>query len=126
MSKFFVRWTVIMVAVYLIVCYLVTVIFRIDIWRQMYYLMFELCVCLCLTSQGAYHCKYIRWTAYCIFIEDCVATTDTLLDYIPDNVMAIVSPTILTIGLATTTALAVRHYINVRRLKKIWRVNHPS
>ena len=82
MSRLFVRWTVILVAVYLIVCYLTTVIFRTDIWRQLYYLMFELCVCLCLTAQGAYHCKYIRWTAYTIFIEDCVATSDTFLDYI--------------------------------------------
>ena len=126
MSRLFVRWTVILVAVYLIVCYLSTVIFRTDIWRQLYYLMFELCVCLCLTAQGAYHCKYIRWTAYTIFIEDCVATSDTFLDYIPDNVMAVVSPTILTVGLATTTALAIRHYIRVRRIKKIWQTNHQS
>lgn len=124
MSKFFVRWTVILVAVYLIVCYLTTAIFRTDIWRQIYYLLFELCVCLCLTAQGAYHCKYIRWTAYGIFIEDCVATSDTFFDYIPDNILAVVSPTILTLGLAITTALAIRHYIKVRRIKKIWRVSH--
>lgn len=116
--------TVILVAVYLIVCYLTTAVFRTDIWRQVYYLMFELCVCLCLTAQGAYHCKYIRWTAYGIFVEDCVSTSDTFFDYIPDNIMAVVSPTILTIGLAAATVLAIRHYIKVRRIKKIWRANH--
>jgi len=124
MSRLFVRMTVILVAVYLIVCYLTTAVFRTDIWRQVYYLMFELCVCLCLTAQGAYHCKYIRWTAYGIFVEDCVSTSDTFFDYIPDNIMAVVSPTILTIGLAAATVLAIRHYIKVRRIKKIWRANH--
>ena len=124
MSKLIVRWTVILVAVYLIVCCLVALVFRVDIWRQFYYLMFELCVCLCVTAQGAYHCKYLHWTAYTIFIEDCIATTDTFFGYIPDNIMAIVSPTILTAGLATTTALAIRHYIRTRRIRNTWRTSH--
>ena len=124
MSKFIVRWTVLSVAVYLIVCCLAAVVFRVDIWRQFYYLMFELCICLCLSAQGAYHCKFLRWTAYAIFVEDLIATTDTFLDYIPDNVLAIVSPCILTAGLAATTALSIRHYVKIRKTIKAWQNSH--
>ena len=126
MSRLVVRWTVVLVAVYLIVCCMVALVFQVDIWRQFYYLMFELCVCLCLTTQGKYHCKYLRWTAYTIFVEDCMATADTFFDYIPDNIMAVVSPTILTAGLGATMMLAVRHYIRVRTIKRQWQRNHQS
>lgn len=126
MSKFAIRITILLVSVYLIACYLVADIFACDIWRQIYFLPFEVCVCLCLSAQGEYHCKYIKWTAYAILLHDTLVCSDVLWDWLPDGVMALVPPIIIACGLGVTTALAVRHYINVRRLKNIWRVNHPS
>lgn len=126
MSKFAIRCTIILVSVYLIACYLVADIFAVDIWRQYYYVLFELCVCLSISKQGVYHCKYIKWTAYAILIHDMIVCSDLMFDWLPDGVMAVVPPIFIIAGLSTTTTLAVRHYINVRRLKKIWRVNHLS
>ena len=125
MSKLIIRFTILLVAVYLILCYLVSYIFLLDIWRQIFYLLFELCVCLCISAQGVYHCKYIKWTAYAILTQDTLVCSDVLFDYMPDNIMAAAPPAIILVGLTVTTTLAVQHYIKVKRIKKIWRVNHP-
>lgn len=117
MSKLIIRFTILLVAVYLILCYLVSYIFLLDIWRQVFYLLFELCVCLCISAQGVYHCKYIKWTAYAIFLQDVVVCTDVLFDYMPEKFMALVPPVLITAGLTVTTTLAVQHYIKVKRLK---------
>lgn len=124
MSKILIRCTIILVSVYLVLSYLVADIFAVDIWRQFYYLLFELCVCLCLSAQGVYHCKYIKWTAYAIFMQDTLVCTDALFDYMPKNLMALVPPVILTAGLTATTTLAVQHYIKVKKIKRLWRKSH--
>ena len=126
MGKFLIRWTVILSAVYLIVCYLAARFFLVDIWSQAYYLLFILCVCLCISKQGVYHCRFVKWTAYAILIEETITYLDVVFDFIPDNATAVLAPTIIAIGLVTTTTLAIRHYIKVRRLKKIWQINHPQ
>lgn len=124
MSKLIIRLTIMLVAVYLILCYLASYIFLVDIWRQIFYLLFELCVCMCISKQGVYHCKYIKWTAYAILIQDTLVCSDVLFDYMPDNVIAAAPPAIILIGLTVTTTLAVQHYIRVKKIKKQWLRNH--
>ena len=121
MDKFIIRVSIIGIAAYLILCYMAEFLWQVNLWRQSYYLLFEYCVCLCISKHGVYHCKYIKWTAYAILIEDTIATTDVMFDYMPNVLFAIVQPTIITVGILTTTILAVRHYIRVKRIKKIWR-----
>jgi len=120
MSKFAVRFTVIAVAIYLILCYVVEVATGTNIWSQTYYLLFELCLCLCISKQGAYHCKYIKWTAYGILVSDTIVCLDNLFDIFPVNFMVFVPAIIIAVGLLTTTCMAINHYIRVKRLKKIW------
>lgn len=122
MSKFAVRASIVAVAAYLILCYAVSTVFGIDIWSQTYYLLFELCLCFCVSAQGKYHCKYIRWTMYGIFLQDCIVCADVYLDFMPCNWFVIVPPAIIALGLLTTLTLAIRHYIKVKKLKKIWRI----
>lgn len=121
MSKLVVRVTIICVACYLIGCYLSAAIFGLDIWCQWYYLLFELCVCLCISKQGVYHCKYIKWTAYAILLDETLAYVDALTNYLSNDAAVIIHTTLLTMGVAITTILAVKHYIRVRKIKKIWR-----
>lgn len=122
MSKFLIRFTVVSVAIYLILCYLIGLILQVEIWSQTYYLLFELCTCLCISKQGVYHCKYIKWTAYSILASDMLVCIDNLFDVFPVNFMVLIPPSIIAIGLLTTTTLAIRHFIRVQRLKKIWKV----
>lgn len=93
-------------------------IFGIDIWQSWYYLLFELCVCLCISKQGVYHCKFIKWTAYAILIVEALAYTDVISNFLSAEAFLILMMSVLSAGIATTTTLAVRHYIQVRKLKK--------
>lgn len=119
MSMFFIRWSVTLIAVYLILCYLVAAIFHVNIWSQVYYLLVEFCICLCISKQGVYHCKYLKWTAYAILVEDTIACLDVIFDFIPDNIMSVVPPTILTMGIAIPLALAIRHYMKARKVMRL-------
>ena len=115
------RLTIMLVAVYLILCYVASYVLLVDIWRQIFYLLFELCVCLCISKQGVYHCRFIKWTAYAILTQDAIVSSDVLFDYIPDNIIATIPPALIIIGLTITATLSVQHYRKVRRIKKIWR-----
>ena len=118
MGKLIIRLTIVLVAVYLLACYIAAIFFEVDIWCQAYYLLFELCVCLCISKQGVYHCKYIKWTAYAILIEDTIATAQVMFEFMPSLLIAILQPSIITAGILTTSTLAVRHYIQVKKLKR--------
>lgn len=50
MGKLAIRISVLLVAIYFIVYYTL-LFFEIDIWSQTYYLLFELCTCLCISKQ---------------------------------------------------------------------------
>lgn len=123
MSKLIIRITVLLTAVFLLTCYAFA-IFGMDIWQQWYYLLFILCVCLCISKQGVYHCRFIKWTAYAILIAETMAYLDVLYNFMSAVVFIAVEASILTIGLATTTTLAIKHYIRVRKLKREWQRNH--
>ena len=121
MSKFVVRLTIIIVSVYLLACYIAAIL-GVDIWCQWYYLLFELCVCLCISKQGVYHCKFIKWTAYAILTVDTIAYIDVVYDYLSAVWFIILQTSILTAGIATTIFLAILHFIKVKRRKKIWKI----
>lgn len=126
MSKLAIRLSVISVALYLILCYVVEVLFDINIWSQTYYLLFELCTCLCISKQGVYHCRFIKYTAYGILISDTLVCANNIFDFLPINWTVYLPPILISAGLMTTTTLAIRHFIKVQRLKKIWKVKEKQ
>ena len=126
MSKFLIRISVIGIAIYLVVCYVLSVAIGLDIWSQTYNLLFELCLCLCISKQGVYHCRFIKYTAYGILASDAIVCIDNTFDIFPVNFMVFVPAIIIAIGLLTTTTLAIRHFIKVQRLKKIWKTNEKK
>lgn len=126
MSKFCVRLTIIAVAIYLVTCYFLAVFANLDIWSQTYYLLFELCVCLCISKQGVYHCKYIKYTAYGILAADTLVCIDNLFDIFPTNWTVFIPPVIIIIGLLTTTTLAIHHFHRIQRLKRTWKTREQE
>ena len=103
MSKLLIRLTVVGVAIYLVICYSIAMVFGIDI---------------CISRQGVYHCKYIKYTAYGIFLSDSIVCIDNITNAFYTPYFAFIPLTIISIGLLTTTTLALRHYHQVRKLKK--------
>lgn len=118
MSKFVIRLTVIFVSIYMIVAYLVYLLFGINIWSHTYTVLFELCVCICISAQGTYHCKYIKWTAYGICVSDTMVSIDELFDIFPYTIIVYLPAIIVATDLFITTYLALRHFYRVSKINR--------
>ena len=123
MSKFALRVSILLVSLYMLACYILMLTSSINLWSHTYTVIFELCLCLCISAQGNYHCKYMRWTLYGITIADTLTSIDELFDIVPYTIIAYAPAIVITLGLLTTTTLAIRHYFKVRRFKKRWQNN---
>ena len=120
MSKFCIRILTLLISLYMVLCYLLNLLYGINIWSHTYTVLFEICVCLCISAQGVYHCKYIKWTAYGLTISDTIVSFDEIFDVFSYTIVTFI-PLILTIiGLATTTILAIRHFVRVRKINRKW------
>lgn len=118
MGRFLVRITIVIVAIYFIIAYYVAQFFGVDILRNSYTLLFELCVVAYVFSEGKYHCRYIKWTMLSIFFCDLISHTDYYFNYIPLNYWSLLPLGILGIGITTSCTLAIRHFIQVLKLKR--------
>lgn len=114
-------------------CHIIAVAYGINLWSHTYTVLFELCVCVCISAQGKYHCKYMKWTAYGICASDTMVSLYELLDIMPYNIIVFLPMLIIGTGLLTTISLAITHYIKVRKLKRRERLiqeaiseSHPS
>lgn len=123
MSKFALRVSILTISIYMIICYIAALAFGVNVWSHTYTVLIELCLCLCISAQGKYQCKYMRWTLYGITISDALTSLDELFDFIPYNIVSFVPPIIIIVGLLTTTTLAIKHYIRIKRRKRIWKVD---
>jgi len=120
MSKFIIRITILLVALYMIICHIAAVVWQINLWSHTYTVLFELCVCLCISAQGVYHCRFMKWTAYSVCLNDAIVSADEIWDFMPYTLAAVLPLIIITLGLLTTTTLAIRHFIKVKKYKHRW------
>lgn len=118
MSNALTRLTVILVAIYFIVSYILAQM-GIDVLTSSYVVLFEMCVVSYTFCSGSYHCKYMRWTALAILIVDLLNHTDYYFDYVPVSIYNILPIFILALGVATSTTLAIRHFYRVLKVKRI-------
>lgn len=116
MGKFFVRITIILVTIYLFISFIVAQFYGIDILRNSYCLLFELCVVIYCFSEGKYHCQYIRWTALGILVTETISHLDYYFNFIPLNNWVYVPTLILLLGVCTSFSLALRHFYKVSKL----------
>lgn len=120
MSKFIIRVTILLVALYMIICHIAAVVWQINLWSHTYTVLFELCVCLCISAQDVYHCRFMKWTAYSLCLNDTIVSADELFDFLPYSFAVVLPIVIIALGLTTTTALAIRHFIKVKKHKRRW------
>lgn len=118
MSKLIIRLTILIVALYMGLCHIIAILYAVNLWSHTYTVLFEICVCLCITAQGKYHCRYMMWTAYGICLSDALVSADELFDFIPCTMIVILPAVVIAIGLLTTITLAIIHYIKVLKLKR--------
>ena len=117
MGKFCVRITAVIVAIYFVVSYYLAQFFGVDILKDVYILLFELCVLISMFECGNYHCKYMKWTMLGIFICDLLSQIDYYYNIFSISAHNIIPLAILGVSLTTTLTLAIRHFYRVTKLK---------
>jgi hypothetical protein len=117
MGKLLVRFTVVLVAIYFTFCYYMAQCYGVDLLNYSYTLLFEL-ITICYTfAEGKFHCKYLKFTMLSIFFADLLTRLDYTYDFLSVTAHNRIPIGILALGIATSITLAIRHFIQVIRLR---------
>lgn len=125
MGKFLVRITIVFTALYLVLSYVIAQFIGVDILMPYYNVLFELCVVIYAFSEGKYHCKYIKYTALAILLADILTYVDNYYDFLTVEAHNLIPVFIIAAGILTGVILAIKHYIDVRKIKKrrhVWNI----
>lgn len=117
MGRFFVRITIIFVAIYLIIAYIIAQTIGVDILTNTYTLMFEMCVVIYAYDGGKYHCKYIKHVALSILLSDTITRLDYLFNFLSITAHNLIPIAFISIGISVSLFQAINYFIKVRRLK---------
>ena len=118
MGKFLVRITIVGVAIYFILSFILAQFCGINIFSNFYIPMFELIAVVYCYSEGKYHCRFIKYTALGIFIGDTLTRLDFAFDIFSTTFHNMLPLTILVSCVAISLIKAIRHFHKVNKLKR--------
>ena len=116
MDKLLVRLFVVYTALYLIHTYIMAW-FGVECFSDAYIVMAELAICVVMSSQGKYHCKYMKFTAYGLTASDSVTRIDNAFDILGVEASIILPLSLVMCSVTISFVLALRHYYRVMKLK---------
>ena len=116
MDKLLVRLFVVFTTLYFLCTYTMAW-FGVECFSDSYIVMAELAICVVMSSQGKYHCKYMRFTAYGLTASDCVTRVDNAYDLLSVDASIIFPLSIVMCSVTISFVLALRHYYRVLELK---------
>ena len=116
MDKLLVRLFVVFTSLYFIHTYIMAWLGE-ECFSDAYIVIAELAICVVMSSQGKYHCKYLRHTAYGLTASDCITRIDNALDILSVEASIIFPLSIVMSSITISFVLALRHYYMVLKLK---------
>ena len=116
MDKLLVRLFVVFTALYFVNTYIMSW-FGIECFSDAYIVLAEVAICIVMSSQGKYHCKYLRHTAYGLAASDCITRVDNAFDILSVDASIILPLSIVMSSVTISFVLALRHYYIVLKLK---------
>ena len=116
MAKLAVRLFVIFTAVYFVQTYIMAW-FGAECFSDTYIVFAEVVICFVMSSQGKYHCKYMRFTAYGLTASDSVTRIDNAYDILSVDAAIVLPLSIVMCSVTISFVLALRHYYRVLKLK---------
>lgn len=119
MGKFFVRITIIIVAIYMILGYSLAQWFGINIHENWYISLLELIVVIYCYSEGKYHCKYIKWLALALLLSDTLTRLDYSFNFLSCDAANLIPINIFATSICVMFCQAIRHFYQVSRLKRL-------
>lgn len=118
MGKFLVRVTIVFTSLYLLLSYLLAQLGGVDILKDGYSILFELCVVVYAYSEGQYHCKHIKHTALAILLSDTLTRLDNTYNFLSVNEHNLIPIVILAVGMSVSIISALHHFYRVIKLRK--------
>lgn len=116
LPKFLVRLTILFVAGYFMFTYILAQN-GIEYFNDSYVVLLELCLCVFCSVQGNYHCKYIRYTAWALFISDTLTRLDNCYSFLSADMHNQIPIFLIASSICLSFYLSVRHFILVQILK---------
>lgn len=116
MAKLAVRLFVVFTAVYFVQTYIMAW-FGAECFSDTYIVFAEVVICFVMSSQGKYHCKYLRHTAYGLTASDCITRIDNAFDILSVEASITLPLSIVMCSISVSFVLALRHYYRVLKNK---------
>lgn len=116
MDKLLVRLFVVFTALYFLCTYIMAW-YGVECFSDAYIVMAELAICVVMSSQGKYHCKYMRFTAYGLTASDSVTRIDNAYDILSVDAAIVLPLSLVMCSVLISFVLALRHYYRVLKLK---------
>ena len=116
MDKLLVRLFVVFTTLYFLCTYIMAW-YGVECFSDAYIVMAELAICVVMSSQGKYHCKYMRFTAYGLTASDSVTRIDNAFDILGVEASIILPLSLVMCSVTISFVLALRHYYRVLKLK---------
>lgn len=117
MGKFLIRITIVFMALYLVLSYVIAQFFFIDILGNWYIVLLETCIVVYCFSEGKYHCKYLKFSALSLLVVDTLTRLDNTFNFLSVNTHNLIPIAILALGIGTSITLAFRHFYKVNKLR---------
>lgn len=116
MDKLLVRLFVVFTTLYFLCTYMMAW-YGVECFSDAYIVMAELAICVVMSSQGKYHCKYMRFTAYGLTASDSVTRIDNAYDILSVDASIVFPLSLVMCSVTISFVLALRHYYRVLKLK---------
>lgn len=116
MDKILVRLFVVFTTLYFI-CNYIMAWYGVECFSDAYIVMAELAICVVMSSQGKYHCKYMRFTAYGLTASDSVTRIDNAYDILSVDAAIVLPLSLVMCSVTISFVLALRHYYRVLKIK---------
>jgi hypothetical protein len=118
MGKFLVRLTIVGVAIYFLISFVVAQFCGTNIFSNFYIVLFELIAVVYCYSEGKYHCRFLKYTALSIFIGDTITRLDFIFDFLTTPLLNLIPIILVVCGGTTSLIKAIRHFHKVNKLKR--------
>ena len=116
MGKLLVRLFVVFTTLYFLCTYIMAW-YGVECFSDAYIVMAELAICVVMSSQGKYHCKYMKFTAYGLTASDGVTRIDNAYDILSVDAAIVLPLSIVMCSVTISFVLALRHYYKVLKLQ---------
>lgn len=116
MDKLLVRLFVVFTTLYFLCTYIMAW-YGVECFSDTYIVIAEIIICMVMSSQGKYHCEYMRITAYGLTASDSITRIDSAYNILSVDAAIVIPLSIIMLSVLISFVMALVHYYRVLKLK---------